>query len=61
MINNIKVSFDFDGTLDKPRVQKFAQDLLLSGYDVFITTQRKEPKLAPRYHGTMIYLKYQIQ
>ena len=40
MINNFKVSFDFDGTLDKQIVQKFAQDLLLSGYVVFITTQR---------------------
>lgn len=47
MINNIKVSFDFDGTLDKPSVQKFAQDLLLSGYDVYITTQRQNNKLAP--------------
>lgn len=45
--NNIKVSFDFDGTLDKPSVQKFAQDLLISDYDVYITTSRKEPKLAP--------------
>lgn len=47
MINNFKVSFDFDGTLDKQIVQKFAQDLLLSGYDVYITTQRQNNKLAP--------------
>lgn len=47
MINNFKVSFDFDGTLDKPIVQKFAQDLLLCGYDVYITTQRQNNKLAP--------------
>ena len=45
--NNIKVSFDFDGTLDKQSVQKFSQELLFRGYDVYITTQRKEPKLAP--------------
>ena len=49
MKENIKhlVCFDFDGTLDKPSVQKFAQDLLLSGYDVYITTQRQNNKLAP--------------
>jgi len=36
----MKVSFDFDGTLSKPMVQKYAKELLERGYDVRVTTAR---------------------
>ena len=36
----MKVSFDFDSTLTRPCIQKFAQSLVTSGYEVHITTSR---------------------
>lgn len=36
----MKVSFDFDGTLSKPKIQKYAKELLERGYDVRVTTSR---------------------
>ena len=38
----MKVSFDFDDTLDKPSVQKFARELINEGIDVWICTSRFE-------------------
>jgi hypothetical protein len=35
-----KVSFDFDSTLDKPLIQKFAVELMREGFDVHIVTSR---------------------
>ena len=35
-----KVSFDFDGTLDREDVQEIVKDLLARGYEVFVTTLR---------------------
>jgi hypothetical protein len=35
-----KVSFDFDSTLDKPQIQKFAVELMREGFDVHIVTSR---------------------
>jgi hypothetical protein len=40
MNNHIKVSFDFDGTLAKPRVQSFAKFLVDKGFDVWVVTSR---------------------
>lgn len=42
MIENkeINISFDFDGTLSLPSVQKFASKLIEDGYNVRITTTR---------------------
>jgi len=34
------VSFDFDGTLDTPKIKEYAKELMSRGYDVHITTQR---------------------
>lgn len=36
----MKVSFDFDKTLSKPEVQKFAKELVSKGHDVWIVTSR---------------------
>lgn len=37
---NKKVSFDFDGTLARADVQRFAKKLVEQGYDVWIVTTR---------------------
>ena len=34
------ISFDFDFTLARKDVQEFCKDLLIQGYDVYITTAR---------------------
>jgi len=39
---NNKVSFDFDGTLDKQSVKDYAKHLVNGGYEVWITTARFE-------------------
>lgn len=36
----MKVSFDFDSTLDRESVQKYAAELISKGIDVWITTSR---------------------
>jgi len=36
----IKVSFDFDSTLDKPHVQDYAISLIERGIDVYVITSR---------------------
>lgn len=38
----IKVSFDFDDTLDRPKVQDYAKSLINKGIEVHITTSRYE-------------------
>lgn len=38
----VKVSFDFDGTLDQEEVQVYAKQLLEEGVDVYICTYRVE-------------------
>ena len=40
MQTNIKVSFDFDATLDHKEVQQFAKELISQGIDVHICTYR---------------------
>ena len=47
-----KVSFDFDDTLSRPDVQKFAKELVDQGYDVWIVTSRcaTEPALAKGWY-----------
>ncbi len=44
---NIRVSFDFDGTLDKATVQEYARALINRGVDVWICTARLSDKDAP--------------
>lgn len=36
----MKVSFDFDSTLDRDDVQKYASELIERGFEVWITTSR---------------------
>ena len=36
----MKVSFDFDSTLDRPSVQDFAKELVNDGFEVWIVTSR---------------------
>jgi len=38
---DIRISFDFDGTLSLPSVQKVAKELIEYGFDVIIVTSRK--------------------
>jgi len=43
----MKVSFDFDGTLDRKVVQDYAKELIIKGCDVWICTARFSPQNAP--------------
>ncbi len=43
----MKVSFDFDSTLNKPSVQKYAKYLIAKGVDVWICTSRLSDQEAP--------------
>lgn len=36
----MKVSFDFDDTLSKPKVQEYAKELINRGIEVYIVTAR---------------------
>lgn len=36
----MKISFDYDGTLDKPTIKEFAKDLITEGHDVYVITSR---------------------
>lgn len=38
--SDLKVTFDFDGTLEKPHVQEFAKFLMDLGVDVWVVTTR---------------------
>lgn len=42
----MKVSFDFDSTLDRKDVQDFAKQLVNKGHEVWITTSRFDTKSA---------------
>ena len=37
----MKVSFDFDSTLDRKEVQRFAKELVAEGHEVWIITSRR--------------------
>lgn len=40
-MKNVKVSFDFDGTLDySEKIQKYAKELVDKGYEVWVITRR---------------------
>lgn len=40
MENKTKISFDFDGTLDRKHIQQYAKYLVKSGFEVWIVTSR---------------------
>lgn len=42
----MKVSFDFDGTLSRKDVQKYARELVDKGFDVWIVTSRVNTETA---------------
>jgi len=42
-----KVSFDFDSTLSRLDVQKYAKELVNRGFEVWICTSRLQPSKAP--------------
>jgi hypothetical protein len=41
-----KVSFDFDSTLDRTEIQRFARELIATGHEVYIITSRKDDEHA---------------
>ncbi len=48
----MKVSFDFDCTLTKPCVQRYAEYLLSRGVEIFVVTSR--PRVYPAMYGTVL-------
>jgi len=51
----MKVSFDFDDTLDRESVQKYATELLERGLEVWILTFRFDNETYAKTHGTDQY------
>jgi len=49
MKNNIKISFDFDSTLDNIVVQEYAKSLLSKGFEIWIVTSRMDNESARNY------------
>ena len=43
----VKISFDFDGTLSRKSVQKYAKQLIDNGIDCIITTFRQKEYIPP--------------
>lgn len=39
-MNNIKLSFDFDGTLSRQIIQNYAKELVQEGFEIHIVTRR---------------------
>ncbi len=46
-METIKVSFDFDGVLDRPDVQRYAKSLIRRGIEVWICTARLDNDQCP--------------
>lgn len=45
----MKVSFDFDSTLSRKDVQRFAKELVIEGHEVWIVTSRVSDEIANNY------------
>jgi hypothetical protein len=45
----MKVSFDFDSTLSRKDVQRFAKELVIEGHEVWIVTSRVSDEMANNY------------
>lgn len=45
----MKLSFDFDGTLQLPEVQEYAKQLIQEGHDVWVVTTRWDENHRHRY------------
>lgn len=52
MIGKIKVSFDYDGTLQKREIQQYAEELIKNGIDVWLVTTRYDDNHKHLYIGT---------
>ena len=53
MSNKIKVSFDFDSTLDRDHIQQYAKELVNRGLEVWIVTARYDKEHVIEYwHNT---------
>ena len=50
----MKISFDFDGTLSRESVQKYAKQLIDRGFDCIITTYRLEEYLPPYSNNDLL-------
>ena len=52
MNKKFKISFDFDSTLSRKDIQKYAKQLIEEGHDIWIVTSRcaTEPALAKGWH-----------
>lgn len=46
----LRISFDFDETLDRPDVQSYARELASRGFEIWICTARLPEKDAPSIH-----------
>jgi hypothetical protein len=46
----LKVSFDFDGTLQREDVQEYAKELMSRGIDVWVTTTRYDEANKDKYY-----------
>lgn len=51
----MKVSFDFDGTLDLPEIQEYAKELMEKGIEVWVVTNRvnDNPLTDVRWNGDL--------
>ena len=57
----MKVSFDFDETLDNEDVQKFAIELIKRGVEIWIHTARfPESEVRPRWNDDIYKVMYNI-
>lgn len=50
----MKISFDFDGCLDRESVQKYAKHLVDRGFDCIITTFRQKEYIPPDSNNDLI-------
>ena len=52
MNKKLKMSFDYDSTMSRKDIQKYAKELIEEGHDVWIVTSRcaTEPALAKGWH-----------
>ena len=61
MKKRLRISIDFDGTLDKASVQRYVLSLIERGYEVWIVTSRDSEKLGdPSYNDDLFEVAKQL-
>lgn len=50
----MKISFDFDGTLSRESVQKYAKELIDRGFDCIVTTFRQKEHIPPDSNNDLL-------